>query len=174
MCSQTRSAASACGLCRPLRIPAVPSSSGTTSSHRVPACPPSTSTRLNKSFEVLAGTARVRRGRDTFDLQQGESVVIPASTGHGLRNQTGDEVTGAVPAAPGDADSRLLRDCLRAGAQGKVSRRGVPSPVRGAVILAELGQRDYLPAVPIVVQQGLLVALAWIGRRLGVRARPTA
>jgi len=124
-------------------------------------------------FEVLAGTARVRCARDSFDLHEGESVVIPAGTRHGLRNDTGEQVTVRCQLRPAMRTAEYFELVCALAVQGKVSRRGIPSPLRGAVILVELGQQDYLPAVPIVVQQGLLAALAWTGRCLGVRARLT-
>jgi len=48
-----------------------------------------------------------------------------------------------------------------------VSKSGLPSPLRMAVLAHGLGQQDYAHGIPIVVQKAAFVVLAAVGRRLG-------
>ena len=41
----------------------------------------------SEHWVVIAGTARVTRGNEVFDLQRGESTMIPQQTQHRLANE---------------------------------------------------------------------------------------
>ena len=127
--------------------------------------------RQEERFEVISGRARVRVGKTWRDLAAGESVVIPPGTPHGLRNETAEEVRLTGDFRPAMNTETQFETICSLARQGKVDKRGRPSPLRAAVIARELGQEDYLVGIPIVLQKVAITLLALLGRLLGYKAR---
>lgn len=126
--------------------------------------------RQEERFEVLSGTAQVRVGKTVRELTAGEAVVVPPGTPHVVRNQTGEEVRLRVEFRPAMQTEALFEIICALAKDGKVDRRGLPNPLRLAVIARELGQQDYVPGIPIVLQKVALTTLAPLGRLLGYKA----
>ncbi|MEX1254526.1 MAG: cupin domain-containing protein [Dehalococcoidia bacterium] len=124
-------------------------------------------------FQVIAGTARVRLGNELRDLNAGESIVIPRGTAHGLYNTTDAEARVRCELLPAKNTKAFFEITYALAREGKVDKMGVPSIIRLAVILSDLGEEHYQPGIPIAVQKLGLVVLAPIGRLLGYRIAPS-
>lgn len=122
-------------------------------------------------FEVVAGTATVRLGKDTRMLGVGESLVIPAGTAHGLENRGDDELRVLTELRPAMNTEVYFETVFGLARDGKVGARGVPNPLHAAVIVRGLGEKAGFPGVPMIIQEVGLTVLAAIGRLLGYRAR---
>ena len=127
-------------------------------------------TRQEERFEVISGTARVRVGKRWRDLRAGESVVVPAGTPHGLRNETGEEVRVLAEFRPAMKMETFFETYCGLAQDGRVNKQGLPSPLRNAVIVRGLHSETYLAGIPIGLQKVALALLAPLGRLLGYQA----
>jgi quercetin dioxygenase-like cupin family protein len=121
-------------------------------------------------FAVIAGTARVRLGKELRDLSAGESVVIPRGTAHGLYNASDAEARVHCELLPAMNTEAFFEVTYALARDGKVDKMGVPNLLRLAVILRDLDEQHYQPGIPIAVQKLGLLVMAPIGRMLGYRA----
>lgn len=118
-------------------------------------------------FEIVSGTVRALHGRAWRDLSAGESIVIARGTAHVLRNESRTEARIIGELRPAMHTEEVFEAMCALAQEGKVSKSGLPNPLRMAVLAHGLGQQDYAPAIPIVVQKAAFVVLAAVGRRLG-------
>ena len=120
-------------------------------------------------FQIVSGTVRARHGRTWRDLAAGESIVIPRGTAHVLRNESQSEACIIGELRPAMHTEEVFELMCALAQQGRVSKSGLPSPLRMAVLSHALGQQDYAPGIPIVVQKAAFVVLSVVGRALGYR-----
>ena len=122
-------------------------------------------------FEVLAGTVEFRVGRQTIVAEAGDRVVVPAGTPHRFRN-TGDDTAHFVcEVRPALGFEQLIETMFSLAADGKTNRKGMPNPLRLAVIARHHFDDVRLPFPPAWLQRVGLVLGAPIGRLLGYRPR---
>jgi len=122
-------------------------------------------------FEIVSGAVRARYGRSWRDLSAGESIVIPRGTAHVLRNDSTAEARIIGELRPAMHTEEIFEAMCALAQEGRVSKSGLPSPLRMAVLSHALGQQDYAPGIPIVVQKAAFVVLAAVGRALGYEFR---
>ncbi len=122
-------------------------------------------------FEIVSGAVRARVRGGWSDLTAGESIVIAPGTPHVLRNDSTAEARIIGELRPAMRTEEVFEAMCALAQEGKVSKSGLPSPLRMAVVSHALGQQDYAPAIPIVVQKAAFVVLSAIGRALGYKAR---
>jgi mannose-6-phosphate isomerase-like protein (cupin superfamily) len=121
-------------------------------------------------FEVLHGRVRVRLGRETHELEAGQSILLPRGTVHGLRNAGDDEARVLAEVRPALRMEELFERICALAQTGRVNRRGNPGPLRAAVIADACRDIAYLPGIPVIVQKRLISALAIFARTLRVDA----
>jgi mannose-6-phosphate isomerase-like protein (cupin superfamily) len=121
-------------------------------------------------FAIVSGAVRARVGGGWRDLTAGESIVIAPGTPHVLRNESQAEARIIGELRPAMHSEEVFEAMCALAQAGKVNKSGLPSPLRMAVLAHGLGQQDYAPAIPIVVQKAAFVVVSAIGRRLGYRA----
>jgi mannose-6-phosphate isomerase-like protein (cupin superfamily) len=130
-----------------------------------------------ESFEILAGGARYRIGREERDAKPGEIVVMPPGVAHLHPWSSGNaELHVRHHAAANPPDLRGLTASLQAivtifglAGQGRVNRRGAPNPLQLAVLAQATMPATYLAGLPIPVQRVLIAGLASLGRGFGYR-----
>jgi len=122
-------------------------------------------------FKVVSGTVRAREGWSWRDLSAGESIVIAPGTAHVLRNESTDEARIIGELRPAMHTEEVFEAMCALAQQGRVGKSGLPNPIRMAVVAHSLGQQDYAPGIPIVVQKVAFVVLSAIGSALGYGAR---
>jgi quercetin dioxygenase-like cupin family protein len=118
-------------------------------------------------FEMLAGTLGVRRGKERAELRAGESVTIRPGTPHKFWNAGEDEVRFVCTVTPALQFERLIATMFGLAAAGKTNRKGMPSPLRLAVIARSHFDDVRLPFPPATVQRLGLALGAPVGRLLG-------
>jgi quercetin dioxygenase-like cupin family protein len=122
-------------------------------------------------FEVVAGTAAVRVGKDMQVLKAGDALVIPAGTAHGLTNPGDDELRVMSELRAAMNTEVYFETVFGLARDGKVGKNGVPNLLHAAVIVRDLGEKGGVPGAPMFLQLACVIVLAAIGRRLGYKGR---
>jgi mannose-6-phosphate isomerase-like protein (cupin superfamily) len=118
-------------------------------------------------FEVLDGSVGFRVRRTSFVAGRGERITIPAKTPHTFWN-AGDEVAHFVcEIRPALQFESLIETMFSLAADGKTNRKGMPNPLRLAVIAQAHFDTVRLPFPPAVIQRLGLGMGAPLGRLLG-------
>ena len=90
--------------------------------------------KQEETFEVLAGELEFRLGKRTFVAKAGDRVLVPAGTAHRFRN-VGEETAHFVcEVRPALGFERLIETMFTLAEDGKVNKKGMPNPMRLAVI----------------------------------------
>ena len=118
-------------------------------------------------FEIVAGELEFRLGRKQLVARPGDRVVVPAGTPHRFRN-VGEETAHFVcEVRPALGFEQLIETMFSLAADGKVNRKGMPNPLRLAVIANHHFGDVRLPFPPSWLQRLGLVLGAPVGRLLG-------
>jgi mannose-6-phosphate isomerase-like protein (cupin superfamily) len=120
-------------------------------------------------FEVLAGTVGMRRGKETVELHAGDVVVVEVGTPHKFWNAGDDEARFTCTVTPALQFERLIATMYSLAAAGKTNRKGMPNPLRLAVIANHHFDDVRLPFPPAWMQKLGLIAGAPTGRLMGYR-----
>src|SRR6185312_6743744 len=121
-------------------------------------------------FEVLAGELEFRLGKRTLVAKPGDRVLVPAGTPHRFRN-VGDETAHFVcEVTPALGFEQLIETMFSLAEDGKVNTKGMPNPLRLAVIARHHFDDVRLPFPPAWLQRLGLAMGAPLGRVLGFRA----
>jgi mannose-6-phosphate isomerase-like protein (cupin superfamily) len=121
-------------------------------------------------FEVLAGTLGMRRGKEKVELHAGETVTVDPQTPHKFWNAGDDEVRFVCTVTPALRFERLIATMYTLAADGKTNKKGMPNPVRLAVIANHHFDDVRLPLVPQLLQKAALMLGAPVGKALGFTA----
>ena len=120
-------------------------------------------------FEILAGTVEFQLGKKRITAQAGDVVVVEPGTPHKFRNVGDDEVRFVTEVRPALQFEQLIETMFSLAADGKVSKKGLPNPLRLAVIAKAHFDDVRLPFPPAWMQRTGLALGAPIGRLLGYR-----
>ncbi len=120
-------------------------------------------------FDVLAGELEFRLGKRTLVAKPGDRILVPAGTPHRFRN-VGDETAHFVcEVTPALGFEQLIETMFSLAADGKVNSKGMPNPLRLAVIARHHFDDVRLPFPPAWLQRLGLALGAPLGRLLGYR-----
>jgi mannose-6-phosphate isomerase-like protein (cupin superfamily) len=118
-------------------------------------------------FEVLAGTVGMRRGKEKVELHAGDVVVVDAGTPHKFWNAGDTEARFTCTVTPALQFERLIATMYSLAAAGKTNRKGMPNPLRLAVIANHHFDDVRLPGIPQSLQKLVLKLGAPAGRIFG-------
>jgi quercetin dioxygenase-like cupin family protein len=121
-------------------------------------------------FEVLAGTLGMRRGKERVELRSGETVTVEPQTPHKFWNAGDDEARFICSVTPALQFERLIATMYSLAADGKTNKKGMPNPIRLAVIANSHFDDVRLPLVPQLLQKLALALGAPVGKVLGFAA----
>jgi len=120
-------------------------------------------------FEVLRGSVGFRVGREKLVAGPGQRVTVPAGTPHKFWN-AGDEVAHFVcEIRPALQFESLIETMFSLAADGKTNRKGMPNPLRLAVIANAHFDTVRLPFPPALLQRIGLAVGSPLGRAFGYR-----
>ena len=121
-------------------------------------------------FQVLRGSLAFRTPLGERVSGPGEWVTVPAGTPHTFWNAGDDEAHFVCEVRPALQFERLLETMFALAADGKTNRKGMPNPLRLAVIANAHFDTVRLPFPPVWLQRVGLALGAPLGRLLGYRA----
>ena len=133
---------------------------------------------ISERFEILAGAARYRLGKEELDAQAGDVLSFPPRIPH-LHpwSNSAQELHVRHTAIPERPDLRALEVSTQAivtlfglARDGKLNKNGVPNLLQLAVLVHSVMPYAYLDGMPIRAQEVIVGSLAALGQILGYRA----
>ena len=121
-------------------------------------------------FEILHGTLGFRLGREKIVAGPGQRVTVPAGTPHKFWNAGDSEAHFVCEVRPALQFEQLIETMFGLAADGKTNRKGMPNPLRLAVIARHHFDDVRLPFPPVWMQRMGLALGAPVGRVLGYEA----
>jgi quercetin dioxygenase-like cupin family protein len=124
-------------------------------------------------FEITQGTLGLRLGNEERLLGPGDVAVVPPGTRHRFWNAGEQEARFFCEVRPALGFESLIETMFTLAAQGKTNKKGMPNPLRLAVIAQAHFDTVRLPFPPVSLQRFALAVGAPLGRLLGYRERAT-
>jgi quercetin dioxygenase-like cupin family protein len=124
-------------------------------------------------FEVREGLLGLRVGDEELVARPGDVAVVTPGTVHRFWNAGEEEARFFVEVRPALRFESLIETMFTLAAEGKTNRRGMPNPLRLAVIARAHFDSVRLPFPPAALQRGALALGAPLGRALGYRETVT-
>jgi quercetin dioxygenase-like cupin family protein len=118
-------------------------------------------------FEVLEGSLGLRIGEREILAGPGDVAVVAPGTPHRFWNAGESEARFLCEVRPALRFESLIETMFTLAAAGTTNRRGMPSPLRLAVIAKAHFDTVRLPFPPAVLQRAALGLAAPLGRALG-------
>ena len=118
-------------------------------------------------FEVISGRIGMKLGRRKLESGPNDIVVVEPGTPHKFWNAGDDELHFVTVVKPALQFERLLETMFGLAAGGKTNRKGMPNPLRLAVIAKEHFDDVRLPFPPAWMQRAGLALGAPVGRLAG-------
>jgi mannose-6-phosphate isomerase-like protein (cupin superfamily) len=118
-------------------------------------------------FEILRGSVGFRIGRKKLVAGPGQHITVPAGTPHKFWNAGEEEAHFVCEVRPALQFEALLETMFALAADGKTNRKGMPNPLRLAVIANAHFDTVRLPFPPAIVQRIGLALGSPLGRALG-------
>ena len=118
-------------------------------------------------FEVISGRLGMKLGRRKLEAGPNDLVVVEPGTPHKFWNAGDEEAQFVCEIRPALLFESLIETMFGLAADGKTSRRGMPSPLRLAVIAQAHFDDVRLPFPPVWMQRAGLALGAPLGRLAG-------
>jgi quercetin dioxygenase-like cupin family protein len=125
-------------------------------------------------FEVLEGVLGLRVGNEELLTQPGDVALVPPGTPHRFWNAGKGEARFLCEITPALRFESLIETMFTLAAEGKTNRKGLPNPLRIAVIAKAHFDTVRLPFPPGWLQRAALALGAPIGKLLRYPATMTA
>ena len=120
-------------------------------------------------FEILEGLLGLRVGGEELLAKPGDVAVVAAGTPHRFWNAGEAEARFLCEIRPALEFESLIETMFTLAEAGKTNRKGLPNPLRLAVIARAHFDTVRLPFPPAALQRAALAVGAPIGRMLGYR-----
>jgi quercetin dioxygenase-like cupin family protein len=124
----------------------------------------------SETFEVIEGHLSMKAGRDKLVARPGDVVTVAPGQVHKFWNDRDYPVHFRCTVAPALGFERFIETMFGLAADGKTNKKGMPSPLRLAVIANHHFDTVQLPFPPAALQKVGLVLGAPLGRLLGYGA----
>src|SRR4029079_9887680 len=121
----------------------------------------------SERFAVIEGTLGIKAGKEKQTLGRGEVAVVEPGTPHRFWNAGDDEVRFVCEVRPALQFESLLETMFALAADGKTNKKGMPNPLRLAVIANAHFETRQLPFPPAILQRIALALGSPAGRVLG-------
>ena len=118
-------------------------------------------------FQVISGQLDVDLDDKNIRLGPGETVTVPHGTGHRFRNVGDQDVHFRAEIRPALQFERLLATMFGLAQDGKTNQKGLPNPLRLAIIAQAHFNTVQLRYPPVLIQRFGLSFAAPLGRLLG-------
>src|SRR4029079_14700872 len=108
-------------------------------------------------FTVIEGRLGVKRGREKLELGAGEVAMIDPGTPHKFWNAGDETLRFRAEVRPALEFESLIETMFGLAADGKTNKKGMPTPLRLAVVANHPFDVVLLPIVPQTLQKLALV-----------------
>lgn len=122
-----------------------------------------------EAFEILSGRAWFRVSGRRSEASKGEGLAVPPGTAHRWGNAGDAELWARIRFRPALRTEGVFDAMFALARDGRLDRRGRPSPLQMAALLYEFRRELQLPWLPDPTQRALLGVLAAIAARRGYR-----
>jgi mannose-6-phosphate isomerase-like protein (cupin superfamily) len=123
----------------------------------------------SERFEIIVGEAEFTLGREKVTARPGDVVMVEPGALHHFRNTGEGDLRFITEVRPALSFEAFIETMYGLAADGKTNRKGLPNPLRLAVIMRQHFDLVRLPFPPAWVQKTGLVLGAPFGRLLGYR-----
>jgi quercetin dioxygenase-like cupin family protein len=123
----------------------------------------------SETFEVLEGRVGFKVGGKRIEAGPGEVVTVSVGTVHNFYNAGQGEARFLCKVTPALGFEQLIETMFGLAADGKTSKRGMPNPLRLAVIARHHFDDVRLPVIPHFLQRAALAMGAPLGKALGYK-----
>ncbi len=120
-------------------------------------------------FEIIEGSVTFKIDGRELPTRPGDRVLVPAGTRHQFWNAGEEEARFACEVRPALQFEQLIETMFSLARDGKTNKRGMPSPLRLAVIARAHFDTVRLPFPPAWIQRVGLMLGAPVGRLVGYR-----
>jgi quercetin dioxygenase-like cupin family protein len=120
-----------------------------------------------ETFEVISGKLAAKVGRKKIEAKAGEVLAVEPGVSHKWWNAGEDELVFRCEVRPALQFERFIETMFGLAADGKTNKKGMPNPLRLAVIANHHIDDVQLPGVPRWMQKAALAMGAPMGRLLG-------
>jgi quercetin dioxygenase-like cupin family protein len=124
-------------------------------------------------FEVLEGKLGLRVGDEELVARPGEVAVVEPGTAHRFWNAGDADARFLCEIRPALEFESLIETMFTLAAEGKTNRKGMPNPLRLAVIAKAHFDTVRLPFPPAALQRAALAVGAPLGKLLGYEETAT-
>jgi mannose-6-phosphate isomerase-like protein (cupin superfamily) len=124
----------------------------------------------SERFEVVSGTLTMTVGRKKIELGPGESYTVEPGKAHKFANKSETDVRFTCEVRPALSFEELIETMYGLAADGKTNKKGMPNPLRLAVVARYHFDHVRLPVVPQALQKLALSMGAPLGRLVGYDA----
>jgi quercetin dioxygenase-like cupin family protein len=121
-------------------------------------------------FEVLEGALGLRVGDKELVARPGDVATVAPGTPHRFWNAGESDARFLCEVRPALRFESLIETMFTLAADGRTNRRGMPNPLRLAVIARAHFDTVRLPFPPALLQRAALAVGAPLGRALGYQA----
>ena len=121
-------------------------------------------------FQVIEGSVSFRIDGREITAEPGDAILVPAGRKHQFWNAGDEEVRFACEVRPALQFEQLIETMFALARDGKTNRKGMPNPLRLAVVANAHFDTVRLPFPPVWMQRIGLALGAPLGRLLGYRA----
>jgi quercetin dioxygenase-like cupin family protein len=121
-------------------------------------------------FEVMSGTMRFRKGRETVLAGPGDILVVPPGTAHRFANAGEGPAVVRVEVRPALRMEQLWETTVALAQEGRTFPSGLPRPLDLALFMREFEQEVRAPFAPGVIRVAM-APLAWLAARRGLTSR---
>ena len=118
-------------------------------------------------FQVLRGSVGFQVGREKLSVGPGGRLTVPAGTAHRFWNAGDDTAHFVCEIRPALQFESLIETMFALAADGKTNRKGMPNPLRLAVIADAHFDTVRLPFPPALLQKLGLLLGAPLGKAVG-------
>jgi mannose-6-phosphate isomerase-like protein (cupin superfamily) len=123
----------------------------------------------SETFRVLEGRVGFKVDGKKVELGSGDGVTVLPRTAHKFWNAGEGEARFTCEVRPAMAFEQLIETMFGLAADGKTSKKGMPNPLRLAVIARHHFDDVRLPLIPHAVQRAALALGAPVGKAVGYR-----
>jgi quercetin dioxygenase-like cupin family protein len=124
----------------------------------------------HERFQVIEGTVTFRIDGQELPAGPGDAILVPPGRKHQFWNAGAEEARFACEVRPALDFEQLIETMFSLAQAGKTNKKGMPNPLRLAVIAKAHFDTVRLPFPPAWMQRIGLALGAPIGRLLGYRA----